>query len=167
MAPAKKINTLSLDWSILDHVRVLAVQSPLLPLHRLAYFLNEKTGWNLSRTADYVEMPENAASPENAAQEGFALLQHPLPEERLHVFLLDNQFSFENKPITTLVSGKNATIDYFLLICGEGAPHFDLKALSDMIESIESVFSVHPIDIQSCDPLKQFVLVHQDCFLEF
>ena len=159
--PAKKAGTLDIDWSFLDSIRVLAIEAPLLPMHRLAYFLNEKARWNLGRVQDNQGCVQD--------YEGFALMKHILPEDRLNIFLL------ENKGTETLVSGSGATVDYFLLICGEVARfeeekedrHLNFQALSEMIEGIESVFSVYPMNIQSCDPLKQFVLVHQDCFLEF
>lgn len=135
MPETKKIFTLDIDLDFLDNVYVLGIQAPLLPLHRLAYFLNEDIQWNLSREDDYAGT--------------YALLQHASPLDRLNIFLLENR---GEKP---LVPTENC--DYFLMICGEVA-RYDFAALTACIENMESIFSVYPIDIKRHNALQQFFL---------
>lgn len=80
----------------------------------------------------------------------YALLQHTLPLERLNVFLL------ENKNPEPLVKAENC--DYFLMACGETA-RYDFDALTAIMEGIESVFSVYPIDVRRHDALKRFFMI--------
>lgn len=135
MSETKKVFTLDIDLDFIDNVYVLGIQAPLLPLHRLAHFLNENAQWDLARTDDYLET--------------YAMLQHTLPLERLNIFLL------ENKVPTPLVPTEDC--DYFLLACGE-VNHYDFKALTTIIENIELIFSVYPIDIKRHETLQHFFL---------
>ncbi|MDE7150194.1 MAG: hypothetical protein K2O01_07310 [Bacteroidales bacterium] len=162
MPKTKKIFTLDLDLDFLDNVCVLGIQAPLLELHRLAYFLNEYAQWDLARIDDYSPWPDDGMPwTENMAEQAYgqlrpeeeppvyALLQHTLPVERLNVFLL------ENKNPEPLVREEDC--DYFLMACGETA-HYDFETLIGLLENIESVFSVYPIDIRRHDGLKNFFL---------
>lgn len=186
MPPTKKIFSLDIDLDFFDNVYVLGIQAPLLPLHRLAYFLNERAQWRLTRMDDYSvhEAADDAAGgrsgsamaggagsraggsgsamaggsdsraggsdqPEDES-ELYALLQHTLPLERLNVFLL------ENKNPEPLVKAENC--DYFLMACGETA-RYDFDALTAIVEGIESVFSVYPIDVRRHDALKRFFMI--------
>ncbi len=186
MPQTKKIFTLDIDLDFLDNVYVLGIQAPLLPLHRLAYFLNERAQWNLTRVDDYsvhdatgnspggtvggvvgggavggTEMGLRPGGPTDSRQaseanqpedesELYALLQHTLPLDRLNVFLL------ENKNPEPLVKAENC--DYFLMACGETA-RYDFDALTAIVEGIESVFSVYPIDVRRHDALKRFFMI--------
>ncbi len=182
MPQTKKIFTLDIDLDFLDNVYVLGIQAPLLPLHRLAYFLNERAQWNLTRVDDYsvhdaagnrpggtvgggavggTEIGLRTGGPTDSRQaseanqpedesELYALLQHTLPLDRLNVFLL------ENKNPEPLVKAENC--DYFLMACGETA-RYDFDALTAIVEGIESVFSVYPIDVRRHDALKRFFMI--------
>ncbi|MDE5743768.1 MAG: hypothetical protein K2O53_04455 [Bacteroidales bacterium] len=135
MPETKKVFSLNIDLDFLDNVYILGIQAPLLPVHRLAYFLNRDAQWDLTRTDDYLG--------------AYALLQHTLPLERLNLFLL------ENKIPTPLVPTEDC--DYFLLACGE-VDHYDFKALTELIENMESIFSVYPVDIKRHETLQNFFL---------
>lgn len=164
MPQTKKILTLDIDLDFLDNVYVLGIQAPLLPLHRLAYFLNERAQWNLTRMDDYSVHEADDGTAGGGAMAGgaggsdqpedesvlYALLQHTLPLERLNVFLL------ENKNPEPLVKAENC--DYFLMACGETS-HYDFDALTETIEGIEAVFSVYPVDLKRHDALQRFFLI--------
>lgn len=212
MPPTKKIFTLDINLDFLDNVHVLGIQAPLLPLHRLAYFLNERAQWRLTRMDDYSvheadkdamvagggvaggamddsrrrsRGDERGGEPQSRREatdggvatagvaggsdsragatagaggsdqpedesELYALLQHTLPLERLNIFLL------ENKNPEPLVKAENC--DYFLMACGETA-RYDFDALTAIVEGIESVFSVYPIDVRRHDALKRFFMI--------
>lgn len=171
MPQTKKILTLDIDLDFLDNVYVLGIQAPLLPLHRLAYFLNERAQWNLTRMDDYsvheadCDRPNGTVDRADAGCEAggaggsdqpedesilYALLQHTLPLERLNVFLL------ENKNPEPLVKAENC--DYFLMACGETS-HYDFDTLTETIEGIEAVFSVYPVDLKRHDALQRFFLI--------
>lgn len=140
MPAAKKVLTLDIDYGFLDDVYIMGIQSPLLPLHRLAYFLNENAQWDLTRADDYLD--------------AYALLQCKLPLERLNVFLL------ENKNPDPLVKCEDC--DYFLIACGQ-VKHYDFKALTELVENIESVFSVYKVEVDvktdRHDPLTEFLMM--------
>ncbi len=140
MPAAKKVLTLDIDYGFLDDVYIIGIQAPLLPLHRLAYFLNENAQWDLCRFDDYLD--------------AYAMLQCKLPLERLNVFLL------ENKNPDPLVKCENC--DYFLIACGQ-VKHYDFKALTEMVENIESVFSVYKVEVDAKtdrhDPLTEFLMM--------
>lgn len=164
MPQTKKILTLDIDLDFLDNAYVLGIQAPLLPLHRLAYFLNERAQWNLTRMDDYSVHEADDGAAGGRAMAGvsggsdqpedesvlYALLQHTLPLERLNVFLL------ENKNPEPLVKAENC--DYFLMACGETS-HYDFDALTETIEGIEAVFSVYPVDLKRHDALQRFFLI--------
>ncbi|MDE6439582.1 MAG: hypothetical protein K2K51_00970, partial [Bacteroidales bacterium] len=66
-----------------------------------------------------------------------------------------NMFLLENKIPTPLIPTEDC--DYFLLACGE-VDHYDFGALTELIESMESIFSVYPIDVKRHETLQNFFL---------
>ena len=140
MPASRKVLTLEEDYGFLDKVYIIGVQAPELPLHRLAYFLNENAQWDLTCTDDYLD--------------AYSLLQCRLSLERLNIFLL------ENKNPEPLIKCENC--DYFLIACGE-VKHYDFEALTELVRNIEWVFDVYKVEVDVKTnrhaPLTEFLMM--------
>lgn len=126
-------------------VLVFGIQAPLLPIHRLAFFLNRKLEFNLCKKADFPFYYDGSS------QDSFDFYTFSDEENHIAIHLVSNKSSL-------YLLNKYTSLDYLLFIQGS-IDRLDIENIFENIENIENIFSLVNIPI---DKIKDMDIILSD-----